>query len=118
MLRVNSPGLSSRAVQPQKKKKDRRKGKGGDANEDDEDNDVMEKLKKLSVQASDEEDEPGTSTSTLTHSSQCVLICSVLSHCSLSFCPQLWPPAKETRRIRFVVTLCSDTLLHLLLTFM
>ncbi|CAK6978919.1 ATP-binding cassette sub-family F member 1 isoform X3 [Scomber scombrus] len=43
--------------QPQKKKKDRRKGKGGDADEDD-DEDVMLKLKKLSVQASDEEDEP------------------------------------------------------------
>ncbi|XP_053189709.1 ATP-binding cassette sub-family F member 1 isoform X3 [Scomber japonicus] len=43
--------------QPQKKKKDRRKGKGGDADEDD-DEDVMLKLKKLSVQASDEDDEP------------------------------------------------------------
>ncbi|XP_039676795.1 ATP-binding cassette sub-family F member 1 [Perca fluviatilis] len=41
--------------QPQKKKKDRRKGKGGDVDDDDED--VMLKLKKLSVQASDEEDE-------------------------------------------------------------
>ncbi|KAL3043290.1 hypothetical protein OYC64_003206 [Pagothenia borchgrevinki] len=40
----------------QKKKKDRRKGKGGNAADDDED--VMLKLKKLSVQASDEEDEP------------------------------------------------------------
>ncbi|XP_074470414.1 ATP-binding cassette sub-family F member 1 [Sebastes fasciatus] len=39
--------------QSQKKKKDRRKGKG-----DDEDKDVTLKLKKLSVQASDEEDEP------------------------------------------------------------
>ncbi|XP_071357253.1 ATP-binding cassette sub-family F member 1 isoform X3 [Trachinotus anak] len=43
--------------QPQKKKKDRRKGKGGDADEEDDD-DVMLKLKKLSVQASDEEDKP------------------------------------------------------------
>ncbi|KAM7372707.1 hypothetical protein PAMP_007610 [Pampus punctatissimus] len=43
--------------QPQKKKKDRRKGKGGDTNEDD-DEDVMLKLKKLSVQVSDAEDEP------------------------------------------------------------
>uniref|UniRef100_A0A4W6CZR4 ATP-binding cassette sub-family F member 1 n=1 Tax=Lates calcarifer TaxID=8187 RepID=A0A4W6CZR4_LATCA len=42
--------------QPQKKKKERRKEKGRDADEDDED--VMLKLKKLSVQASDEEDEP------------------------------------------------------------
>lgn len=42
--------------QPQKKKKDRRKGKGGDVDEDDED-DVMLKLTKLSVQASDEDDE-------------------------------------------------------------
>ncbi|KAI9541901.1 ATP-binding cassette sub- F member 1, partial [Dissostichus eleginoides] len=41
----------------QKKKKDRRKGKGGNAADDD-DEDVMLKLKKLSVQASDEEDEP------------------------------------------------------------
>uniref|UniRef100_A0A7N6FHH0 ATP-binding cassette sub-family F member 1 n=1 Tax=Anabas testudineus TaxID=64144 RepID=A0A7N6FHH0_ANATE len=41
----------------QKKKKDRRKEKGGDADDDDED--VMLKLKKLSVQESDEEDEPG-----------------------------------------------------------
>ncbi|XP_029299073.1 ATP-binding cassette sub-family F member 1 [Cottoperca gobio] len=40
--------------QSQKKKKDRRKAKGGDADEED----VMLKLKKLSVQASDEEDEP------------------------------------------------------------
>ncbi|XP_061615751.1 ATP-binding cassette sub-family F member 1 isoform X1 [Phyllopteryx taeniolatus] len=45
------------AKQPHKKKKERRKGKIGDAdNESDED--VMLKLKKLSVQASDEEDEP------------------------------------------------------------
>ncbi|XP_051271387.1 ATP-binding cassette sub-family F member 1 [Dicentrarchus labrax] len=43
--------------QPQKKKKDRRKGKGGDADDGD-DEDVMLKLKKLSVQASDEEEEP------------------------------------------------------------
>ncbi|XP_028254815.1 ATP-binding cassette sub-family F member 1 isoform X1 [Parambassis ranga] len=42
--------------QPQRKKKDRRKGKGVDDEDDDED--VMLKLKKLSVQASDEEDEP------------------------------------------------------------
>ncbi|XP_035038774.1 ATP-binding cassette sub-family F member 1 [Hippoglossus stenolepis] len=46
----------------QKKKKDRRKGKGGDANEDDDAN-VMLKLKKLSVQASYEEDEPVIATS-------------------------------------------------------
>uniref|UniRef100_A0A7N6AL87 ATP-binding cassette sub-family F member 1 n=1 Tax=Anabas testudineus TaxID=64144 RepID=A0A7N6AL87_ANATE len=44
--------------QPQKKKKDRRKEKGGDADDDDED--VMLKLKKLSVQESDEEDEPAS----------------------------------------------------------
>ncbi|XP_034748299.1 ATP-binding cassette sub-family F member 1 isoform X1 [Etheostoma cragini] len=43
--------------QSHKKKKDRRKGKGGDVDDDD-DEDVMLKLKKLSVQASDEEDEP------------------------------------------------------------
>ncbi|XP_072226920.1 ATP-binding cassette sub-family F member 1 isoform X2 [Leuresthes tenuis] len=41
--------------QPQKKKKERRKGKGGQADENDEEN-VMLTLKKLSVQASDEED--------------------------------------------------------------
>ncbi|XP_033501819.2 ATP-binding cassette sub-family F member 1 [Epinephelus lanceolatus] len=41
--------------QPQIKKKDRRKGKCAD---EDDDEDVMLKLKKLSVQASDEEDEP------------------------------------------------------------
>ncbi|XP_057683904.1 ATP-binding cassette sub-family F member 1 isoform X1 [Corythoichthys intestinalis] len=47
------------AKQPHKKKKDRRKGKAGDAgNESDED--VMLKLKTLSVQASDEEDEAVT----------------------------------------------------------
>ncbi|XP_060948457.1 ATP-binding cassette sub-family F member 1 [Limanda limanda] len=46
----------------QKKKKDRRKGKGGDANEDDDAN-VMLKLKKLSVQASYEDDEPAIATS-------------------------------------------------------
>ncbi|XP_019724308.1 ATP-binding cassette sub-family F member 1 isoform X2 [Hippocampus comes] len=44
------------AKQPHKKKKDRRKGKGADA-DNDSDEDVMLKLKKLSVQASDEEDE-------------------------------------------------------------
>uniref|UniRef100_A0A8C9U6E7 ATP-binding cassette sub-family F member 1 n=1 Tax=Scleropages formosus TaxID=113540 RepID=A0A8C9U6E7_SCLFO len=43
--------------QPQKKKKDRRKGKGGE--EDDDDAEVMQRLKKLSVQPSDEEDEEG-----------------------------------------------------------
>ncbi|XP_026205316.1 ATP-binding cassette sub-family F member 1 [Anabas testudineus] len=47
--------------QPQKKKKDRRKEKGGDADDDDED--VMLKLKKLSVQESDEEDEPAIASS-------------------------------------------------------
>ncbi|KAI1902433.1 hypothetical protein AGOR_G00044710 [Albula goreensis] len=41
--------------QPQKKKKDRRKGRGGEG--DDEDEDMMEKLKKLSVQPSDEEED-------------------------------------------------------------
>ncbi|XP_077363483.1 ATP-binding cassette sub-family F member 1 isoform X2 [Festucalex cinctus] len=45
------------AKQPHKKKKERRKGKGGDGGNDS-DEDVMLKLKKLSVQASDEEDEP------------------------------------------------------------
>lgn len=47
--------------QSHKKKKDRRKGKGGD--DDDDEEDVMLKLKKLSVQASDEEDEPAISRS-------------------------------------------------------
>ncbi|XP_047460892.1 ATP-binding cassette sub-family F member 1 isoform X2 [Mugil cephalus] len=42
--------------QPPKKKKDRRKGKGGNADGDD-DEDVMLSLKKLSVQASDEDNE-------------------------------------------------------------
>uniref|UniRef100_A0A1A7WP09 ATP-binding cassette sub-family F member 1 n=1 Tax=Iconisemion striatum TaxID=60296 RepID=A0A1A7WP09_9TELE len=46
----------SQGKQPLKKKKDRRVKKGSDANGDDEE-DVMVKLKKLSVQA-DEEDEP------------------------------------------------------------
>ncbi|XP_076864624.1 ATP-binding cassette sub-family F member 1 isoform X2 [Brachyhypopomus gauderio] len=41
--------------QPQKKKKDRRKGRGGEGDEEDED--VMHRLKKLSVQPSDEEEE-------------------------------------------------------------
>ncbi|XP_053494914.1 ATP-binding cassette sub-family F member 1 isoform X3 [Ictalurus furcatus] len=41
--------------QPQKKKKDRRKGKAADV--EDEDEDVMQRLKKLSVQPSDEEEE-------------------------------------------------------------
>uniref|UniRef100_A0AAQ5X321 ATP-binding cassette sub-family F member 1 n=1 Tax=Amphiprion ocellaris TaxID=80972 RepID=A0AAQ5X321_AMPOC len=45
----------SQGKQPQKKKKDRRKGKDAD---DDDDEDVMLNLKKLSVQASDDEDEP------------------------------------------------------------
>ncbi|XP_075042729.1 ATP-binding cassette sub-family F member 1 [Mixophyes fleayi] len=39
-----------------KKKKDRRKQKGGDDDEDDEDRVITEKLKKLSVQPSDEDD--------------------------------------------------------------
>lgn len=43
----------------EKKKKDRRKPKGGD-DDDDEDRDITEKLKKLSVQPSDEEEESGT----------------------------------------------------------
>ncbi|KAM9775711.1 ATP-binding cassette sub-family F member 1 isoform X3 [Syngnathus typhle] len=45
------------AKQPHKKKKDRRKDKGEDA-ANDSDEDVLLKLKKLSAQASDEEDEP------------------------------------------------------------
>ncbi|XP_037119497.1 ATP-binding cassette sub-family F member 1 isoform X2 [Syngnathus acus] len=45
------------AKQPHKKKKDRRKDKGEDAGNDS-DEDVLLKLKKLSAQASDEEDEP------------------------------------------------------------
>lgn len=43
----------------EKKKKDRRKQKGGD-DDDEEDREITEKLKKLSVQPSDEEEEPGT----------------------------------------------------------
>uniref|UniRef100_A0A3P9HNX9 ATP-binding cassette sub-family F member 1 n=1 Tax=Oryzias latipes TaxID=8090 RepID=A0A3P9HNX9_ORYLA len=43
--------------QPQKKKKDRRKGKGGDVDEKDDEN-IRLTLEKLSVQASEEEDEP------------------------------------------------------------
>ncbi|XP_062866244.1 ATP-binding cassette sub-family F member 1 [Trichomycterus rosablanca] len=42
--------------QPQKKKKDRRKGKAGDAGEED-DEEIMQRLKKLSVQPSDEDEE-------------------------------------------------------------
>uniref|UniRef100_A0A3Q1GZZ9 ATP-binding cassette sub-family F member 1 n=1 Tax=Acanthochromis polyacanthus TaxID=80966 RepID=A0A3Q1GZZ9_9TELE len=49
------PVTHSQGKQPQKKKKDRRKGKDAD---DEDDEDVMLNLKKLSVQASDEEDEP------------------------------------------------------------
>ncbi|MEQ2246045.1 hypothetical protein ILYODFUR_034235 [Ilyodon furcidens] len=48
-------GKDSQTKQPQKKK-ERRKGKGVDVGENDED--VMLTLKNLSVQASDEEDEP------------------------------------------------------------
>lgn len=44
--------------QPQKKKREPKKGKRADAGEKD-DEDVMLNLKKLSVEASDEEDEPG-----------------------------------------------------------
>ncbi|XP_042362019.1 ATP-binding cassette sub-family F member 1 [Plectropomus leopardus] len=51
------PVKDTQAKQPQKKRKDRRKGKGGNADDDDNE-DVMLKLKKLSVQASDEEGEP------------------------------------------------------------
>ncbi|KAK5603831.1 ATP-binding cassette sub- F member 1 [Crenichthys baileyi] len=49
-------GKDSQTKQPQKKK-ERRKGKGVDVGEND-DEDVMLTLKNLSVQASDEEDEP------------------------------------------------------------
>lgn len=51
-----APVKDTQGKQPQKKKKDRRKGRGG-GGDDDEDADIMEKLKKLSVQASDEDDE-------------------------------------------------------------
>lgn len=49
--------------QSQKKKKDRRRGKGGDTDEN-EDADVMLNIKKLSVQDSDEEDDPVVTRST------------------------------------------------------
>ncbi|CAJ1083624.1 ATP-binding cassette sub-family F member 1 [Xyrichtys novacula] len=51
-----APVKETHSKQPQKKKKDRRKGKGA-GDDDDEGEDVMLKLKKLSVQASDEEGE-------------------------------------------------------------
>lgn len=102
------------SFKPQKKKKDRRKGKGGDQDEDD-DEDVMLKLKKLSVQASDEEDEPGMMfqdcsswyNDSYSHARTVVFQCPCLS------APQLLPPVKETRRIRFVISLQWHTVLHL-----
>ncbi|XP_054877834.1 ATP-binding cassette sub-family F member 1 isoform X1 [Poeciliopsis prolifica] len=54
-------GKDNQTKQPQKKK-ERRKGKGVDVGEKD-DEDVMLTLKNLSVQGSDEEDEPGVTTS-------------------------------------------------------
>uniref|UniRef100_A0A8C1SNP0 ATP-binding cassette, sub-family F (GCN20), member 1 n=1 Tax=Cyprinus carpio TaxID=7962 RepID=A0A8C1SNP0_CYPCA len=50
------PVKEAQGKQPQKKKKDRRKWKAGD-DEDDDDAEVMQRLKKLSVQPSDEEEE-------------------------------------------------------------
>ncbi|XP_053719881.1 ATP-binding cassette sub-family F member 1 isoform X1 [Synchiropus splendidus] len=52
-VEISAP-KDTQGKQPHKKKKDRRKGKGP---ESDEDENVLHKLKKLSVQASDEEDE-------------------------------------------------------------
>lgn len=49
-------GKETQGKQPQKKKKDRRKGRGGEG-DDDEDDEIMERLKKLSVQPSDEDEE-------------------------------------------------------------
>ncbi|KAK3508155.1 hypothetical protein QTP70_015351 [Hemibagrus guttatus] len=54
--KTEEPALKeTQGKQPQKKKKDRRKGKAGDV--EDEDEDVMQRLKKLSVQPSDEEED-------------------------------------------------------------
>ncbi|XP_078146300.1 ATP-binding cassette sub-family F member 1 isoform X2 [Centroberyx gerrardi] len=52
-----APVRDTKGKQAQKKKKDRRKGRGGEGDDED-DEEVMQRLKKLSVQASDEDEEP------------------------------------------------------------
>lgn len=99
--------------QPQKKKKDRRKGKGGDADDDDDD-DVMLKLKKLSVQASDEEDEPGMkhhNQSSQWNQSYPHIFTHIIKQARLFF-PQPSLPVKEARMLRFVIRLHCAFSLH------
>lgn len=77
----------------------------------------MLKLKKLSVQASDEEDEPGMMCYVLV-----VMKWLLRSHmysdmCSCLSAPQSSPPAKETKRIRYVSSLlCTRPFTSILLT--
>lgn len=66
------------------------------------DKDVMLKLKKLSVQASDEEEEPGKTDSK--SEKECAVLFGNLTLSPLNCCPQSSPPVKATRRIRFVST--------------
>lgn len=73
--------------QPQKKKKDRRKGKGGDKDENDDEN-IRLTLEKLSVQASDEEDEPGRCWSAVCVDQVWLQMISELWLCSNSHRPQ------------------------------
>uniref|UniRef100_A0A8C1YJ69 ATP-binding cassette, sub-family F (GCN20), member 1 n=1 Tax=Cyprinus carpio TaxID=7962 RepID=A0A8C1YJ69_CYPCA len=71
------PVKEAQGKQPQKKKKDRRKWKAGD-DEDDDDAEVMQRLKKLSVQPSDEEEEGNVIN----------LVCASMSHI------KRWKPAR------------------------
>ncbi len=95
---------SNVSFQPQKKKKDRRKDKGGD---DDDDEDVLLNLKKVSLQPSDEEeDEAGTVFQEVPHILRILhlIVESLFSVRSVSL--QSLPPVEETRRIRFVFSMC------------
>lgn len=78
----------------QKKKKERRKGKNEDADEHDDDEDHMLRLQKLSMQASDEEEESG---GTLKLYSQ-FLLKSLVSVMNWMFFPQSPAPTKEARK--------------------
>lgn len=80
----------------QKKKRERRKGKSEDADEDDDEDHTL-RLQKLSMQASDEEDEPG---GTYFRLQPLRLISSQNSSDSddLDVFPQSSSPAKEGRK--------------------
>ncbi|KAM8885059.1 ATP-binding cassette sub-family F member 1 [Synchiropus picturatus] len=85
--------------QPHKKKKDRRKGKGP---ESDEDEDALHKLKKLSVQASDEEDEDVEEPVVLNRGTKKTKggnIFAALSHCQSDEDEDLQEDVKPTKKV-------------------